>query len=337
MKKVIFSAMAGGLLATAYAAPAFAETKWMLDVWLPNKHPIKTGYMNGFKKDVERVTQGRVKILFPASKLSASSKQWEAVEKGISDVAVTYTGWYRNRIKLPALAHLPFMAPSSEKASVAIWRTSQKFFQKSGEFKGMKHLAYVTHNGSQIANSKREIRTLADLKGLKIRVSAGEATQVMKLLGGSPVATAGPKIFEYVSKGVVDGISDGMHAPLAFKITRYIKHVTQIPGSLGTITFALIVNEKKWDSISKADQKAIVGISGDKLSAHGGRAFDAFTAKSIAAMKKDGVSFKPPSKALMADIVKRLQPMRDTWVKAAASKGVDGNAAIKYYRSQAFN
>ena len=252
-------------------------------------------------------------------------------------MAVTYTGWYRNRIKLPALAHLPFMAPNSEKASVAIWRTSEKFFKGKGEFKGMRRLAYVTHNGSQIANSKREIKTLDDLEGLKIRVSAGEATTVMKLLGGNPVATAGPKIFEYVSKGVVDGISDGMHAPLAFKITRYIKHVTQIPGSLGTITFALIINDKKWNGISKADQAAIVNVTGDKLSASGGREFDAFTAKSIALMKKDGVQFHAPSAALMADLKKRLHPMRETWVKAAATRGVDGDAAIKYYRSQAFN
>ncbi|MDP6642777.1 MAG: TRAP transporter substrate-binding protein [Rhodospirillales bacterium] len=337
MKKTILTTMAGCVVAAAYAAPASAETKWMYDVWIPLKHPIKTGFQDKFQEDVARVTNGRVKILFPASRLSSSNKQWEAVEKGISDVAVTYIGWYRNRIILPSLAHLPFMVPNAEKASVAIWRTSQKFFRNSGEFKGMKLLAFVTHNGSQIANSKREIKTLADLKGLKIRVSAGEATQVMKLLGGNPVATSGPKIFEYVSKGVVDGISDGMHAPLAFKIIRYLKYVTQIPGSLGTITFSLIINEKKWNGISKADQKAIVDVTGEKLSAYGGKKWDDFTYKSIGVMKKDGVSFKPPSAKLLADIKKRLQPMQDTWIKNAASKGVDGKAAIAYYRSQAFN
>lgn len=337
MKKTIALTLLTGAAAIALAGPASAQTKLMLDVWLPLKHPIKTGYMDKFQTDVAKVTNGRVQIQFPASRLAASSKQWEAAEKGISDAAVTYTGWYRNRIKLPALAHLPFMVPNAEKASVAIWRTSQKYFSKAGEFKGMKLLAYTTHNGSQIANSKRPITTVADLKGLKIRASAGEATQALNLLGGNPVTTAGPKIFEFVSKGVVDGIQDGMHAPLAFKITRYLKHVTEIPGTLGTITFALIVNERKWDGISQADRAAIESIAGDKLSAHGGKAFDDFTAKSISLMKKDGVQFHAPSPALLAELKKRLAPMQETWVKAAATRGVDGNAAIKYYRSQAFN
>jgi len=337
VKKSILFSLLGGVAIMAVAGPAAAQTKLMLDVWIPNKHPIKTGLMDKLQSDVDSVTNGRVKILFPASKLSASSKQWEAVESGISDVAVSYTGWYRNRIKLPALAHLPFMVPSSEKASMAIWRTQNKFFDKAGEFKGMKLIAFLTHNGSHIANSKREIKTVDDFKGLKIRASAGEATEVLNLLGGNPVVTSGPKIFEYVSKGVVDGLLDGMHAPRAFKIIRFLKYVTKVPGSLGTITFAVFVNGKKWDGLSVADQKAIEGIAGDKLSAYGGRAFDSFTNGSFAEMNKEGVSIKTASPELMAQLKERLQPMRDTWVKAAAAKGVDGDAAIAYYRSQAFN
>jgi len=337
VKKSILYSLLGGVAAMAVAGPAAAQTKWMMDVWLPNKHPIKTGLQNKMQTDYNAVTNGRVQIQFPAAKLSASSKQWEAVDSGISDVAVSYIGWYRNRIKLPALAHLPFMVPNAEKASLAIWKTQQKFFNAAGEFKGMKLLAFLTHNGSHIANSKREIKTVADLKGLKIRASAGEATQSLKLLGGNPVTTSGPKIFEFVSKGVVDGLQDGMHAPRAFKIIRFLKHVTKVPGSLGTITFAVFVKQSKWDGISAADRKAIDGVSGEGLSAYGGRAFDDFTNGSFDMMKKAGVSIKDASPKLVSQLKERLQPMRDTWIKAAAAKSVDGNAAIAYYRSQAFN
>ena len=197
MNKTLIVALAAGVAATAFAGPASAETKWMFDLWLPNKHPIKTGYMDQFQKDVNKATNGRVQIEFPAARLSPGPKQWEAVLKGISDVATFYTGWARNRVRLPALAHLPFMVPNAEKASVAIWRTHQKMFAQANEMTGLKILAFVTHNGSQIANSKRPISSLADLKGMKIRSSAGEAQLSLKLLGANPVVTTGAKIFEY--------------------------------------------------------------------------------------------------------------------------------------------
>jgi len=124
---------------------------------------------------------------------------------------------------------------------------------------------------------------------------------------------------------------------LAFKITRYLKYATQVPGSFGTITFALLVNGKQWDGISSADQKAIEGVSGEGISAYGGKAWDDFTKVSIAKMKEDGVVFSKPSAQLMAQIKERLHPMEAAWIKGAAERGVDGKAAIAYYRSQAFN
>jgi len=337
MNKTFAIALLSGTAALMLAGPASAAEKWMFDVWLPLKHPIKTGFQDVFANDVKRVTNGRVTVEFPASRLAPGSKQWESVEKGITDAATFYSGWHRNRIRLPALAHLPFMVPNAEKASVAIWRTYDKMFRQKGEMKGLKVLAFVTHNGSQIANSKRPISSVGDLKGMKIRSSAGEAKLSLTLMGANPVVTSGAKIFEYVSKGVVDGLQDGMHAPLAFKITRYLKYVTNIPGSMGTITFPLVVGMKKWNGISKADQTAIEGISGDKLSAAGGIAFDRFTDRSIALMKKEGVKFQNAPPAMVANMRKLLAPMREAYIKSAATRGIDGNAAIAYYRSQAFN
>jgi TRAP-type C4-dicarboxylate transport system substrate-binding protein len=337
MKKAFAITLLSGTAALMLAGPASAAEKWMFDIWLPLKHPIKTGYQDKFVKDVARVTNGRVTIEYPASRLAPGGKQWESVDKGIADVATFYTGWHRNRVRLPALAHLPFMVPNAEKASVAIWRTYKKMFASKQEMKSLKVLAFVTHNGSQIANSKHPISSVADLKGMKIRSSAGEAKLSLELMGANPVVTSGAKIFEYVSKGVVDGLQDGMHAPLAFKITRYLKYVTNIPGSMGTITFPIAVGMKKWNGLSKADQAAIEAVTGDELSGAGGIAFDKFTAKSVALMKKDGVKFQDAPPAMVANMKKLLASMRETYVKAAATRGVDGNAAIKYYRSQAFN
>ena len=326
-------ALAGSIVA-ASSGTAFAQTKLIIDKYLPATHPLVTGFMLPFKADVERATNGRVVISISDSPLSSSSKQWEAVESGISDIAVQYTGWYRSRIQLPAIAHLPFMIPSAGDASVALWRTHGEMFGKANEFKGMKLLGFITHSGNQIANSKRPITSLAAFDGLKIRASAGEPTQVARLLGATAVTTSGPQIFEFVSKGVVDGIMDGMHAPMAFRIIRYIKHVTDIPGTLGAISFAVFINEKKWNALSKADQDAIISVSGEKLSRRGGQAFDAFTAKSINEMKSAGATIDRPIAQFQAELEARVESVQTAWIKEAATRNVDGKAAIAYFRRQ---
>ena len=334
MTKILFGLMLTGGIVAASSGVALAQTKLILDKYLPATHPLVTGFMEPFKADVARATNGRVVIELSDSPLSSSSKQWEAVESGISDIAVQYTGWYRSRIQLPAIAHLPFMIPSAAGASVALWRTYDKMFGQANEFKGMKVLGFATHTGNQIANNKHAITSLASLDGLKIRASAGEPTQVARLLGATPVTTSGPKIFEFVSKGVVDGLMDGMHAPLAFRVIRYIKHVTDIPGTLGAISFAVYMNEKKWNALSKADQVAIMSVAGEKLSRRAGEAFDTFTAKSISELKSAGATMDRPSPQFQAELEARLQSVQEAWIKEAATRNVDGKAAIAYFRQQ---
>ena len=329
--------VAGAVAGISLAAPALAQTKLVVDAYVPPKHPFVTGIMKPFSADVKRVTSGRVLVELSASPLSSSRKQWEAVDKGISDIAVQYTGWQRQRIKLPAVAHLPFGISTAEKASVGLWRTQQKFFSKANEFKGMKLLGFTTHAGNQITTAKQPITSVADLKGQKIRSSTGEPTQALKMLGGVPVTAPGPKIFEFISKGVVDGVMDGSHAPLAFRIVNYIKHSTQIPGTLGAISFAIYMNGDKWNGLSAGDKAAIDGVAGEVISGRGGKEMDDFSGRSVAAMKKAGVKFHQPSDAFMADLKKMLAPLEANWLADAKAKGIDGPAALAFYRQQVFN
>lgn len=108
MSRLHISLALAGAVVAGSSASALAQTKLIIDRYIPATHPLVTGFMQPFKADVERVTNGRVVIEISDSPLSSSSKQWDAVESGISDLAVQYTGWYRSRLKLPALAHLPF-------------------------------------------------------------------------------------------------------------------------------------------------------------------------------------------------------------------------------------
>lgn len=325
--------LAGAVIA-ASAASATAQTTLVFDRWLPPTHPLVVGVMEPFKADVERATEGRVQIQISDSPLAPSGEQWEAVQSGISDVAIQSLGWHRGRINLPTVVNLPFMVPSAEAASAALWRTYVELFEGAGEFEGMKVLGFVSHSGTQVANSVRAVESAADFEGLRLRASAGEPTQILEILGATPVTAPGPQIFELVSAGIVDGILDGMHAPAAFGIIRYVDHVTDVPGSLGGLAFAVFINGEKWDALSEEDQAAIMEVAGERLSRRGGQEFDEATAKSLSEMESEGATIAPASPEFVAELEERLQPVIDGWIEGAAERDVDGRAAIEFYRSE---
>jgi TRAP-type transport system periplasmic protein len=327
------STLIASAILMGFAGSAAAQTTLVFDRWLPPTHPLVVGVMEPFKEDVERVTEGRVRIEISDSPLAPSDGQWEAVETGISDIAIQSLGWHRGRINLPTIVNLPFMVPSAEAASGALWDTYVEHFDGAGEFEGMKVLGFVTHSGNQVANSTRPIASAADFQGLRLRASAGEPTQILEILGATPVTVAGPQIFEMVSAGIVDGILDGMHAPLAFRIIRYVRYVTDIPGSIGGLVFAVFMNEEKWNALSEEEQNAIIEVAGKRLSQRGGREFDEFTARSLAEMES-GAEVVPASSEFVAELEEQLQPVIDGWIEGAAARGVDGEAAIEYYRSR---
>lgn len=334
MARMYLSSLLAGAVMVGSAAAAGAQTTLVFDRWLPPTHPLVVGVMEPFKADVERVTEGRVQIQISDSPLAPSGEQWDAVESGISDIAIQSLGWHRGRINLPTIVNLPFMVPSAEAASGALWRTYAEMFEQAGEFEGMQVLGFVSHSGNQVANGARAVQSAADFEGLRLRASAGEPTQVLETLGATPVTAPGPQIFELVSSNIVDGILDGMHAPSAFGIIRYVNHVTDIPGSLGGLAFAVFINGEKWDALSEEDQAAIMEVSGEALSRRGGREFDSFTAKSLAEMESEGAEIASASPEFVAELEEELQPIIDGWVEGAAERDVDGEAAIEFYRSQ---
>lgn len=327
----LFAAATVSLVSSAFVANA--ETNLAIDRYVGPSHPLVNGVMIPISEAIPRVTDGRVTVEISSAPLGKSKSQWEQVQSGISDIAVQYIGWRRANVKLPAVAHIPFGVPSGEEASAALWNTYGEFFADANEFEGAKLLALVVHNGTQFYTRGERFDSVADFKNLKIRSAPGEGTQAIELLGGNPVASSGPQIFEFFSKGVVDAVLDGGHGPLAFKIVDYIEYATSVPGSLGGLVFAVYMNEDKFNALSAADQAAIEAL-GEEISRRGGRQFDDFAGEATQAMLDSDVEIVVPSDAMIDELKAALQPIEDAWLATAAEKGIDGAAALNFYRSQ---
>jgi TRAP-type C4-dicarboxylate transport system substrate-binding protein len=322
--------------AALMAGPALAQTKLLVDVYFPRTHALYLGWVQPFQADVAKVTGGRVAITTSGSRLAPSKRQWESVAKGVSDVTVQFVNWQRQRLLLPQIAGLPFNFSSGAQSSVAMWRTYKKFFESANEYKGMKLLSFIVSSGNHFMNGKRSLEKIEDFKGMKIRVSAGDQQKMVSLLGATAVTSSGSQIFEFISKGVVDGAAGPHYMATTYKIARYTKFATDVPGTIGATIFGVYMSQKKWDGLGAADRKGILSISGERIARRGGAQFDENSNRGRKALIAQGVKFSKAGPKLLAEMKKRWAPITEAWLKKAARRNVDGKAAIKYLRSQAF-
>jgi TRAP-type transport system periplasmic protein len=326
----VAAAVMGGALSVT---PVKAETEILFNRFVPAKHPFNVGMFVPWAKDVARVTNGSVKVKFTEKSLAPPPKQWNMVSKGIADAAMLANNFESGRLKLPNIAQVPFGASSAEKRGLAMWHTHVKFLAKANEYKGMKLLGQWTISAANILADK-PITKMSDLKNYKIWAINGIPNKMMKNMGAVVVSVPGVKMFNVVSKGIVKGSVTSEYTLLAFKLMPYIKHITTIPGGFQSNNFSFLFSLKKWNGLSAAEKKAISSISGDKIALNAGKRVDFMDNKARGLAKKKGIKYHTASPEFVADMRKKAQFITDDWLKIAASKGVDGKAALDFFKSQ---
>ena len=327
-------ATAMGLGTFSFATPATAETKLLFNIFVPPNHTFTNGGFKPWAQDVERVTDGRVKVEFTSASLAPPPKQWNMVTSGIADVAMLANQFESRRITLPTIGGLPFLGDTSVQRGVALQRTYDKYFTTANEFKGIKLVALFTNSGAGIIANK-EINSIDDLKGTKLWSMSGRPAGYMKSIGAVPVPGPGPAMFDMFSKGVVDGVATNPGALPIWNLYRYTKSLNQVPGGIYAVDFSIIMSQRKWDGISAKDREAIDKILGEKVALGIGKAVDDLDVKALAETKEKGIKITTAEGKFLEGIADRLRVATADWIKKAAARGVDGEAAIAYFKSQA--
>lgn len=310
---------------------AAAQTELIYNVWLPRRHPFFVGVVKPWKERVEAASSGRIKVRFPAKSLAPPPRQWNATIKGITDVALLGNNFERKRITLSMIGQLPFSSTTARKASTALWATHGKYFTSANQYKGIKLLGLFGITGHDLmTKDAKPITKVADLKGRKMWASA---VPQMEKLGAVVLATPAPKIYELVSGGVVNGAAVIAYGYNSFRIQKFIKSFTSVPGGIGSSTFSILMNSKKFDGLSAADKQVIMKASGAQI-ARDAVVVDKLTDKAMKDMKAAGVNMVTASPAFMADLKRELAFMETNWLADAAKQNVDGKAALAFYRSQ---
>ena len=280
--------------------------------------------MKPWVQKVEEATKGRVKIdVFYAQTLTKGPDIWNAVKTGVADMGWCFHGYWPDMTPLAdviTLPGLPFKA--AEKGSEVLWKLYEKFPAIQNEFKDVHVLQLWASHPYFLITTKKQVKTMEDIKGLKIRVVGGPPTEQMKALGAIPILIPMPDTYLSLDKGVIDGMGAPWEAIQGFRLYEIVKYYTIVP--LSAVYFSMSVNKQKWESLPKDIQQAITSVSGLEAAKFWGKNWFDTAREGVMERVKAGnyqmVEYTPPPQELER-WTKVSEPLWKEWVKKMESKG----------------
>lgn len=308
--------------------PAQAQEKTMklrLSTMWPTQHPL-TRLFADWGKDVEKATNGRVSVtVFAASTLSPPMQVYDNTVKGVVDIGTNLLAYSPGRLPLSEVLQQPLGYKNGYQATKAANEYYKKF--KPKEFDDVK-VMFLHGAAPGFIFTKNPAKSVADLKGLRIKANA-ENADIVKNLGASPVTMPVTETYDALSRGVVDGTLFPLEALQGFKIAEVVKTVIEdYPMSYMTSMYC-IMNKAKWNAISPDDQKAIEKINEEYIEKFGKKWVE-LDAKAVEFAKSKGVTFVKVSKEDEALTAQRMKPILDDYVKMTKAKGLPGDEALKF-------
>ena len=332
---VAASAVMAAAALALLSQPAAAQTTTLtMSSWVSPSHLLTKDVLAVWGQQVEKATNGRVKLQMLPKHPSAAPGTFDAVRDSLVDVSYVTASYTPARHVLPLLPELAGGGATSVINSVAYSRIHWKYLHQVGEYKGVKLLGVFTHGPGQMFNTKRPINKVEDLAGMKIRTGGGIAEEMARALGASAFVKPAPESYELLSSGVADGTFFPLESIISFKLGSVVKYATLFPGGFYSSAFGFFMNEDKWNKLSKQDQDAITSLSGEALAVLAGKAWDATDAAALEEMKRVGIQISTPSPEFVNDVQGRAKSINDKWVKDATAKGVDGAKVLAEFREE---
>ncbi len=281
-------AVAALLAGTAFATSAAAEEVLKFAHFVPPQHTITKSTVEPFANAVSAATNGELTVqVYPGGELGAGPlEQYVRAVQGVADIVWGLQGYTSSQFPKTMIAELPGAIPEGMAGYEAIWHAYDAGLL-SDEFPGTRPLALWTSEPNIFIMKDHDIRTPADLAGLKIRVSGAVAGRLVEALGATPVQMPANEIYNSLQTGLIDGVITGSSAVGDFKLDEVANSYT-LGAPLGQITFYVVMNQAKYDSLSPEMQKAIDDASGLVLSKSAEDGWNARALQVIESMKAAG-------------------------------------------------
>lgn len=283
----------------------------------PEKHPVTIGVIQPWIKSLEETKKVKVNFLLHNT-IAPQKEAYNSTVSGMIDISTNIPGQNPDKFPFALMYELPFMAPSSEAGSLLQWEMNQKYPEIRKGFEDSK-LLWLWAGAAFQLNTKKPVKTLDDLKGMKIIGWSPALLDNIKLLGANPIESPPTDTYLALERGTADGVLLGITALRSWKISEVTKYHTIV--NLGIGPLYGVMNKEKFNSLPPDVQKIVEDNSGLKMSQELAKAVDKADSDEAKLLKSEGHTFYVLPESEVQKAKDLLKPLQDKWVKNMEAKG----------------
>lgn len=277
---------------------------------------------------VAKVTDNRVKIqYFMGGTLGKTADHINMLNSGIADLVYHAPPYTPGLFPLSEVSSVPFLI--TEPFKVAQFHTELAKLPECTEFKDLKVIAFLATNPVNLYTRTKEIKTSADLKGMKIRGVGGIYSQTIEKLGATPVSVPTAEVYSALDKNVVEGLTTNSNFLTQIKGWEVVKFALR--DGINGGTHMILMSKKVWDSFPADIQKKI-----DEFNVSYAKEFITYSSNddqaSFDLLAKNGVKVSKLDPAELKNWQNLTSSLVVDYEKALNAKGLPGTKAIELAR-----
>jgi TRAP-type C4-dicarboxylate transport system substrate-binding protein len=330
-RRALLSLGLAAAVVVGLALPAAAqEVTLRVQHFLPPPSTTHKDFIEPWARKVEAESGGRIKIeIYPSMQLGGKPPAlYDQVRDGVVDIAWTLPGYTAGRFPIIEVFELPFLAASAEATSQA----AHAFYLKHAveEFADIHPLMVHVHAPGSLHLKGKEVTSLDDLKGLKLRAPTRMTNAALEALGATPIGMPVPAVPESLARGVIDGAALPYEVTLPLKVHELTTSHTEIGGERGlyTAVFLFAMNKARYEALPADLRQVIDDNSGIALAKQIGRVWDAAEQPGRQAAEAQGASFHAIEGEELARWQAATAGVTAAWIAEMDAAGRDGQALV---------
>jgi TRAP-type transport system periplasmic protein len=315
--------------ATAGAMEGAAARELKFSHFVSPQHVMHAEVFVPWAEEVRKRSGGSLTVrIFPAMQLGGTPPGlFEQIRSGVADLGWSVAGYNAAQFPRTMMLELPGLTESPNHLTKIAYTLYDPYLKE--DFKDVQPLVFWSNDSLILMTREKPVRTLDDLKGLKVRVASAGQSDLIRSIGGVAVSMPVTQMYTALERGVVDGVMLGASGVFDFKLDEVARHYT-VEAPLGRSPFYIAMNKRAYEGLSPEHRKIIDETTGMALGLRAGQAYERHGVKALEQLGKSGrhqVNALP--EAEQARWRKVVAPIMQKWAEDAEKAGIPGREMLK--------
>ena len=282
----IHGLLAGGLSVVLGCGGPQESTELSRAHFLPADHVLNDSVFTPFSQRLAELSGGRLTVRqYPSGILNSSPPaQYSMLLNGVADIALVMPSYTPDLFPKTDLIGYPGVCGTALECTEALQRAWPVLEQEYGA----RVLAIWSSTPPVLVTRETPVRTLEDIRGLKIRVSSRSDIPFIEALGASALMQPVTEQHQSLTTGVIDGVAIAPSGIVAFRLHEPAAYLTTwLP--ISGLAFVLLMNQDTYEALSPEEQRWIDEAADSALSVAGAMAFERVDAEALELAREAGV------------------------------------------------